>query len=456
MLHALYFAKRGSSASWSVSYNNRYVQSETLKIEQARKKPCFLPAIEGDSAAIIVAYILNYLRFGKVNKNISNTNVFEHAGRVFVVAESHEPQEICIRNLETGNTWDIGGEWDRAFTAHPKVAPGSGELVVFGSDAKKPFLVVGVVSADGTKLKHKVDLKLNRYNIILDLPLTIDIDRLTKGGQLIEFEKEGYARIGVMPRYGDAESVMWFDVEPFCMFHLINCFEEGDEVVVQGFRSADSIIPGPRLNKQDMLHETTELTKDGKTMKQEINEKLFSRLYEWRLNLETKTISGKYLTGTEWSLEFPMINNDYTGMHQNYAYAQIVDSLTRSGGTGEKVLPKYGSFAKLCLEERASVTETSEKDLVKMEIHQLSEEQFCSGASFVPRVGGPHEDDGWIISFVHDERTNTSQVHIIDTQRFEDAPVAKITLPQRVPYGFHGTFIHNNTNRHVDTKSVTQ
>jgi carotenoid cleavage dioxygenase-like enzyme len=42
------------------------------------------------------------------------------------------------------------------------------------------------------------------------------------------------------------------------------------------------------------------------------------------------------LTGTEWSLEFPMINNYYTGVHHNYAYAQIVDSLTRSGGTSEK------------------------------------------------------------------------------------------------------------------------
>ncbi|KAM0910752.1 hypothetical protein ACQ4PT_013944 [Festuca glaucescens] len=490
MLHALYFTK-SRSASWSVSYANRYVQSETLKIEQARQKPCFLPAIEGDSPAIIVAYILNYLRFGKANKNISNTNVFEHAGRVYAVAESHQPQEICLRNLETGNTWDIGGEWDRPFTAHPKVAPGSGELVIFGSDAKRPFLVVGVVSDDGTKLKHKVDVKLDRstlchdigvtlkYNIILDLPLTIDIDRLTKGGQLIEFEKGSYSRIGVMPRYGDAESVMWFEVEPLCMFHLINCFEEGDEVVVQGFRSADSIIPGPRLNKHNMLPEISELTKDGKTRKHEINEKLFSRLYEWRLNLETKTVSGEYLTGTEWSLEFPMIHNNYTGVRHNYAYAQIVDSLTRSEGNSEKVLPKYGSLAKLCLEERENITEvrinelcasvqllfnqdfstqahvvnqTSAKDLVKMEIHRLGEDRFCSGASFVPRVGGPHEDDGWIISFVHDEKTNTSQVHIVDTQRFEGAPVAKITLPQRVPYGFHGTFIHGNTNGRVNTK----
>ncbi|KAF0933206.1 hypothetical protein E2562_016151, partial [Oryza meyeriana var. granulata] len=241
MLHALYFTKN-SSATWSVSYANRYVQSETFKIEKARQKPCFLPAIMGDSAAIIAAYILNYMRFGRMNKVISNTNVFEHAGRVYAVSENHLPQEICIQTLDTGDSWDINGEWDRPFTAHPKVAPGSGELVIFGSYTKRPFLIIGVVSADGTQLKHKVDLKLDRcilchdigvtlkYNIIMDVPLTININRLIRGDQLIKFEKESYARIGVMPRYGNTESVMWFDVEPFCMFHFINCFEKGDEV----------------------------------------------------------------------------------------------------------------------------------------------------------------------------------------------------------------------------------
>ncbi|KAM0864598.1 hypothetical protein ACQ4PT_043824 [Festuca glaucescens] len=461
MLHALYFT-RNYSDSWSVSYANRYVESPTLKIERDRKKPCFLPAAQGDSATVIAAYILNYLRFGKVNKSISNTNVFEHRGRVYAITESHQPEEICIQNLETGNTWDIQEEWDRPCTSHPKVAPGSGELVIFGSDAKRPFLVVGVVSDDGTKLKHKVYLRLDRptlchdigvtlkYNIIMDLPLTADISRVTTGGQLIEFEKKGYARIGVMPRYGDAESVMWFDVEPCCMFHLINCFEDGDEVVVQGLRSADSIIPGPRLNKHGIIPERSELKRDGKTMKRRIDEKFFSRLYEWRLNLERKTVSGEYLTGIDWSLEFPMINSYYTGMHHSYAYAQIVDSL-RSGGGSERVLPKYGGFAKLCLEERENVKKRSAEDLIKMEIHQLDEDQFCSGASFVPRVGGPHEDDGWIISFVHNERTNTSQVNIIDTQEFEGDPVAKITLPRRVPYGFHGTFVHSNMTGHVNT-----
>ncbi|KAJ1289263.1 hypothetical protein BS78_02G150900 [Paspalum vaginatum] len=457
MLHALYFTKT-TPGSWSLSFANRYVQSETLRLERARQKPCFLPTIEGDPAAIIAAYIFNYLRFGKVNKDISNTNVFEHAGRVFAVAENHLPQEICIDSLNTGDTWNISEEWNRPFTAHPKVAPGSGELVVFGTDAKRPFLVIGVVSDDGTKLKHSVDLKLNRstlchdigitlkYNVIMDVPLTIDIGRLIKGGQLIQFEKKSYSRIGVMPRYGDADSVIWFNVEPFCIFHLVNCFEEGDEVVIHGLRSPDSIIPGPRLDLNKYSLKMSELKEDDKSMKQGTNDQFFFRLYQWRLNLKTKSASGEYLTGTEFSLEFPVINNQYTGLQHNYAYAQVVASLTSSSGHCEEVNPKYGAFAKFCLHKRNNI-ETSGASLIKIQYHWLGKDEFCSGAVFVPRVGGSHEDHGWIISFVHNEKTNISQVHIIDAQRFEDAPIAKITLPQRVPYGFHGTFIHRKQMR---------
>ncbi|KAA8525261.1 hypothetical protein F0562_007116 [Nyssa sinensis] len=218
MLHALYFNK--DSGNWTVFYNNRYVHTETLKIEKERNKPSFLPAIEGDSPAILSAYLLNLLRFGKINKYISNTNVFEHSGKCFSVAENHLPQEIDILSLGTLGNWDVNGAWNQpAFTSHPKKVPGTGELVIMGVDAKKPYLELGVISADGKKLVHKVDLKFNRstlchdigiterYNVLMDFPLTIDIDRLIRGGPLIRYDKEGYARIGVMPRYGDANSI---------------------------------------------------------------------------------------------------------------------------------------------------------------------------------------------------------------------------------------------------------
>ncbi|XP_020258555.1 putative pentatricopeptide repeat-containing protein At1g53330 [Asparagus officinalis] len=112
------------------------------------------------------------LRFGKINKYLSNANVFEHIGRIYSIAENHIPQEIDIFSLDTLGNWDINGEWDQPFTVHPKKAPGSGELVVIGADAAKPYLVLGIISADGKKLRHKVDLKLNRSIICHDTSVT--------------------------------------------------------------------------------------------------------------------------------------------------------------------------------------------------------------------------------------------------------------------------------------------
>ncbi|KAM1022450.1 hypothetical protein ACFX15_042582 [Malus domestica] len=81
----------------------------------------------------------------------------------------------------------------------------------------------------------------------MDFPLTFDINRLVNGGPLLEYNHEGYARIGAMPRYGNADSTHWFKVEPNCTFHIINSFEDGDEVVVWGCKALDSIIPGPDM-----------------------------------------------------------------------------------------------------------------------------------------------------------------------------------------------------------------
>lgn len=58
------------------------------------------------------------MRFGKVNKYISNTNVFEHSGKLYSISENHMPQEIDISTLETLGNWV---PWNIPFTSHPKV-----------------------------------------------------------------------------------------------------------------------------------------------------------------------------------------------------------------------------------------------------------------------------------------------------------------------------------------------
>ncbi|KAI5002036.1 hypothetical protein ZWY2020_026686 [Hordeum vulgare] len=410
------------------------------------------PVTKGNRLAMLAASLLNMLRFGKVMRSMSNTSVFMHAGRVFAAAENDIPHELNLQSLDTIASWSIGGDWILPFTAPEgtcqiqshlvrfklKVVPESGELVISGINIMKPYLTIGLVSEDGMKLEQMVDLKLDRctfcheigitkmYNIIMDMPLTLSASRILRAAPLMEYEKESYARIGVMPRNGDAESVIWFDVEPFCTMHLVNCFEEGDEVVVRGFRVPASIIMGPMLQHNKVSGD------------QEMNEEYFSRLYEWRLNLKSKAVAGEWLTGTDVAMEFPVINDKYVGLHHRYAYAQVVNvEGSMAGGCGT-VRPKFGGFAKLYLDQEIK---ESCGDSIHVEYHHLETNQFCSGAIFVAKADALHEDDGWIISFVHDEGTNISQAHIIDARRFESGPVAKITLPQRVPYGFHGAFV---------------
>jgi len=54
-------------------------------------------------------------------KDSANTNIFEHAGRVFAIAENHLPYEINIDTLETLGPYNINGDWEQPFTSHPKV-----------------------------------------------------------------------------------------------------------------------------------------------------------------------------------------------------------------------------------------------------------------------------------------------------------------------------------------------
>ncbi|XP_022731766.1 carotenoid 9,10(9',10')-cleavage dioxygenase 1-like [Durio zibethinus] len=456
MLHALYFSK-GLDGSWTVVYKNRHVETETFKLEKQRNKPSFLPAIEGDSPAILSAYLLNMLRFGEVNKQISNTNVFEHAGKIYSIAENHKPQEVNIITLETLHDWDINGAWNRPFSSHPTKAPGTGELVIMGINATRPFVEVGVISADGKKLLHRADLKFNRcslcheigvtqrYNVFMDHSLSIDLNRLVLGGQLVKYEKEGDARIGVMPRYGEADSIQWFEVKRNCTFHLFNCFEDDDEVVMWGCRALDSVIPGPDQgdNKFDWFSKkfrSVTSTDEGSTEAVSEDQLVFPRPYEWRMNMRTGDIKERNLTGSEFPMDFPIINKACVGVKNKYGYCQVRDCIASSASG----MAKYGGLAKLYFEEQnteLSLREKQVEGLIKVEYYMFEENTFGTGAAFVPKEGSAEEDDGWVITFVHNEDANISQALIIEAKKFSGEPVAKITLPFRVPYGFHGAFM---------------
>jgi carotenoid cleavage dioxygenase len=60
---------------------------------------------------------------------------------------------------------------------------------------------------------------------------------------------------------------------------------------------------------------------------------------------------------------------------------------------------------------------------------------------FVADEAGDADDEGWLLGFVHDEASGRSRFVVLDATEVEAGPVASVALPQRVPYGFHATWV---------------
>jgi hypothetical protein len=50
-------------------------------------------------------------------------------------------------------------------------------------------------------------------------------------------------------------------------------------------------------------------------------------------------------------------------------------------------------------------------------------------------------DEGWLLSYLHDEASARSRFVVLDATDVAAGPVASVALPQRVPHGFHATWV---------------
>jgi carotenoid cleavage dioxygenase len=62
---------------------------------------------------------------------------------------------------------------------------------------------------------------------------------------------------------------------------------------------------------------------------------------------------------------------------------------------------------------------------------------------FVPADDDADEDAGYVLTYVYDAGRDGSDLVILDASDFAGPPVATVALPQRVPFGFHGSWVGN-------------
>ena len=141
-----------------------------------------------------------------------------------------------------------------------------------------------------------------------------------------------------------------------------------------------------------------------------------------RQDLEKGTVSEEQLD--DGACDFPRINDDRIGLYSEFGYCMQLKTDVKDLTFGEN-LYKYH-------------LETG-----KRTDHHLGDNVAGGEPVFAPKPGATQEDEGWILSLVHERESRISKLIIIDAQSFDQPPVAEVIIPQRVPYGAHGSWIQN-------------
>jgi carotenoid cleavage dioxygenase-like enzyme len=388
MVHGVRLAN--GRAEW---YRNRFV-----------KTPDITDPLEDPAAGL-----------GDLGRGKGNTHVVAHAGKLLALEEAHWPFRLDA-NLETIGVENFNGALPCSMTAHPKVCPVTGELLAFSYFSfEPPYLRYIRIDAQGVvqqlegidlpKMVMMHDFNVTQNHVVfMDLPLVFDLSLLASGIPF-RFDADAGARLGLMPRKGTNADVRWFEIDPCYIFHAVNAFEKEDgRVVLDVSRLPEAFSAG-----------SDDYASVGRL---------------WRFTLDPNTGSVLEEPIDDRPADFGRVDARRIGLPARYGYLLSLD------GEGNSEEPVYGS------------------KLLKYELnsgrcweHSLGNNVRGGEPVFAPRSPQAEEGDGFVLAIVHDESADKSSLVILDAEHFEAPPLARVHLPQRVPYGAHGSWVPNGVLR---------
>ncbi len=342
----------------------------------------------------------------QLGAGVANTNIICHAGQRLAVVEAGNLPVALDAELETIGRTDFGGTLPGGFSAHPHLDPDTGELhtavysplwnhvqhLVIGRDGSVTRAVD--VPTPGQSMVHDCMITAS-YFIIFDLPVTLDLDAATAGEPFPYRWNPGYgARVGLLPKTGEAGDVTWHEVSPCYVFHPMNGYENADGHVVL------DVVRHPKMFATDR-HGPNE----GATA-----------LERWVIDPARTAVSETRLD--DRGQEFPRIDESLTGKPHRFGYCVSLEDGFTLGG------------------------------LVKHDLQEGRRENYDEGpgrnfmeAVFVADASDPAEDAGWLLSYLYDAAGDTGEVVVLRADDFSAGPVARVHLPRRVPFGFHGNWV---------------
>ncbi|GAA5998456.1 carotenoid oxygenase family protein [Rhodotorula paludigena] len=398
---------------------------------------------------------------------------------------------------DVGGTLGWMKEWT---TAHPKRDPHTGELLLFHMTFLPPFLHYSVIPSthERTEASEKRpprprilaapvpiaaprmmhDMAASRtHSILLDMPLSLDPRNLVVGKPVIAYDPTQPARFGVLPRH-EPDRVRWYEAPACIIFHTAFAFDEYDAAS----RLAAVNLVACRLNSPRLVYAAGNLDLPA-AQALASGAKEACELYYYRFPLASSPSDPADLAPSHAfplaaiPFEFPTVPQDRVVGPSKYVYgcsikhgnfdealggaAKIdclvkvnVDALVRRGvkraeaGEGGPEQPIDERTVVQVLAEQTARQGDASTDDEPLRIFELPPRHFAQESSFVPRAKPRSEDDGFLLTYVFDEHQldpasgrpkddAKSELWVIDAWDMRTV-VAKVKLPQRVPYGLHG------------------
>lgn len=376
---------RGGRAQW---YRNRYVRGQSVRAALGE-------AVFGDQPA-----------------DSPNTNVAAWAGRTLALVEGGGAPVELGYELDTVGTGTFAGTLPGPFSAHPKYDPVTGEwhAMCHSWGRWKDHIQYVVVGADG-RVRKTVDIPLpgmvmvhdmsltRTYAVVYDLPVTVDPALAARGRFPFRWNPAYTPRVGLLPRSStSAEDIIWCSIEPCYGYHPMNAYDATDGTVIIDICRYD------RMFAADILGPAGDC---------------LPSLYRWTVDPARRVVHEQQLD--DRTMEFPRVAASVSTRRHRFGYGAEV---------GDGFFP--GDIHKHDLDRGA------------VEVHSLGAGRGSAEPDFVPRENAESEDDGWLMSYVYDAATDRSELCILDARDLSVPPVARVLLPQRVPFGFHGNWISDH------------
>jgi len=402
-----------------VNFGSRYVRTEKYLLERAAHRALFGmyrnpytndPSVTGRDATT------------------ANTNAFFHAGRLFALKEDGLPHELDPHSLETLGRHNFDGRLQSlTCTAHPKLDPATGELLSHGYEARglaTRDISLQFISPQGALVREEFlqapypsfmhDWAATAQHVIFPVtPTTADEARMRRGGAHWMFQSDLDAFFGILRRDAPVRDIRWFRVPNCSLGHVLNAFNDRDEVYVD--------IHVSERNQFPFIENS-----DGSAFDRD---KAVPRLTRFKFNLADP--ADRFTAEVLYSdfMEMPIVDARYALHPYRRGFAAILDR-SRPLNTMGTIGFGWNTLASLDLATRG------------IKRFYVGDNNTTGEPCFVPRSPGAAEGDGYLIAALtcYDHAPHT-RIIVLDTQAIEQGPIATIYMPLCLRGAVHGNWV---------------